>query len=116
MKVQYVLHLLSCTHQDDIRPHAKHFAIKAHKFLQSLFVFDPSSCSGLQAWAGRKFRLTQSPRGKSLGGGPDLEIAEARKWTPSADPYLRQLPIQEFHLIADVWWCSIMLENNTGLF
>jgi hypothetical protein len=36
MQVQYVLHLLSCTHQDDIRLRAKHFAIKADRFLQSL--------------------------------------------------------------------------------
>jgi len=39
-----VLHLFPCTHQDDIRLRAKHFAIKADQFLQSLFVFDPSSC------------------------------------------------------------------------
>jgi len=47
MKVQYVLHLLPCTHQDDIQLHLKQFAIKADQFLQSLFVFDPSSCSEL---------------------------------------------------------------------
>jgi hypothetical protein len=47
MQVQYVLHMLRCTHQDDIRLHAKHSAIKADQFLQSLFVFNPSSCSGL---------------------------------------------------------------------
>jgi hypothetical protein len=35
MQVQYVLHLLPCTHQDDIRLHAKHSATKANQFLQS---------------------------------------------------------------------------------
>jgi hypothetical protein len=32
---------------DDILLCAKHFAIKADQFLQLLFVFDPSSVSGL---------------------------------------------------------------------
>jgi hypothetical protein len=36
MKVQYVLHLLPCMHQDDIRLRDKYFAIKAVQFLQSL--------------------------------------------------------------------------------
>jgi hypothetical protein len=49
---------LSCTNQDDIRLRAKHSAVKADSFLQSLFVFDPSSCSGLQALAERKPRLS----------------------------------------------------------
>jgi len=33
MLVQYMLHLLPCTHQDDIRLCAKYFAIKADQFL-----------------------------------------------------------------------------------
>jgi len=45
MKDQYMLHLLPCTHQDDIRIRAKHFAIKA----------DPSSCSR-QGRRARRFR------------------------------------------------------------
>jgi len=40
MKVQCVLHLLLCTHQNNIRLRAKHFEIKADQFLLSLFVFD----------------------------------------------------------------------------
>jgi hypothetical protein len=47
LQLQYVLHLLPCTHQDDIRLRDEHFAIKADQFLQSLFVFESSSCSGL---------------------------------------------------------------------
>jgi hypothetical protein len=84
-KFQYVLRLLPCTHQDDIQLRTTHFAIKAEQFLQPLFVFDPSSCSELQALAEREPHLSQSPTGKSRGGGSDLEIAEARKWPPSAD-------------------------------
>jgi hypothetical protein len=81
MQVQYVLHLFLCTHQDNIRLQAKHSAIKADQFLQSVFVFDPSSCAGLYTLAERKPHLSQSPTGKSQGW-PDLEIVEARKWTP----------------------------------
>jgi len=32
-KVQYMLHLLPCTHQDDIQLRVKHFAVKADQFL-----------------------------------------------------------------------------------
>jgi hypothetical protein len=57
-----------CTHQDDMRLRAKHFATMADRFLQSQFVFDPSSCSGLQALPGRKPHLSQSPSEKVEGG------------------------------------------------
>jgi hypothetical protein len=46
MQVQYDV---PCTHQDNIQHDAKRSAIKAGKFLQSLFISDPSSWSGLQA-------------------------------------------------------------------
>jgi len=114
MKFQYVLRLLPCIHHDDIQLRTKHFALKADRFLQSLSVFCPSGCSGLQALVERKTHLSHSHTGKSRGGS-HLEIAEARKWTPppSADPSIRQLPIQETcHLIVDVWWRSVTLKNN----
>jgi hypothetical protein len=64
MKVQYVLHLLLCGLQDDIRLRAIHSVIESDQFLQSLLVFDPSSCSVLQALVERKPHLSQSPTGK----------------------------------------------------
>jgi hypothetical protein len=67
MQVQYVFHLLPSTHQDDIQLRAKFSAIKMGQILQSLFVFDPSSCLGLQALAERKSHLSQSSTGKSQG-------------------------------------------------
>jgi hypothetical protein len=79
MQVQYVLHLLPYTDQNDIQLHAKHFAINADQILQSLFLFDPSSCSGLEALAECKPHLSQSPTRKSQGQS-DLENVEARKW------------------------------------
>jgi hypothetical protein len=60
-----MLHLLPCTRQNDIGPRAKYFPIKSDQFLHSMFVFDPSSCSGLQALAERNAHLSQSPTGKS---------------------------------------------------
>jgi hypothetical protein len=112
MQVQSVLHLLPCTYQDDIWLCAKHSAVKADQFLQLLFIFSPSSYSGLLALAECKPCLSQCPTGKSRGGS-DLELAEAREWTPLANPSLRQIPIPECcHLIMDVWWHSITLKNN----
>jgi hypothetical protein len=110
MQGQYVLHLLPSTHQDDVRLRAKHTAINANRILQSLFVFDSSGLSGLQAILGRKPPFSQSPTGKGRGGS-DREIAEATNWTLSADPSLRQLPSQAYcHLILDVRWRSVMFK------
>jgi hypothetical protein len=58
---------------DDIQLRAKHFAIKATQFLQPLFVFDPSSCSGLWALAERK-HLLQSRTGRSREGVCEIWI------------------------------------------
>ena len=58
----------------------RHFAMEAVQFLQLLFVFEPSRCSGLQE------------KVKAFG----LQIVETR-----------QLPTQECrHLSMDVWWRS----------
>jgi hypothetical protein len=50
---------------------------------------------------------------KKLSGESDLEIVEARKWTPigpsttQATAYSRMLSP---YMV--VWWCSVMLKNN----
>jgi hypothetical protein len=78
--IQYVLHLLPSTHQDDTRRRAKHFVIKASQFLELLFIFVPSSYSGLYALAERKPHLSQSNTGKSqVGGG--VQVWKSRSET-----------------------------------
>jgi hypothetical protein len=60
-----MLHLLPYTSQDDARFRAKHSAIKADRFFQSLFIFVSSRCLGLQAVADCNHHVSQSPTKKS---------------------------------------------------
>jgi hypothetical protein len=85
MQVQYVLHLLPCTHQDDIQLHAKHFAIKLGQFLQSLFVFNPS-----RHWRNENLIFHKAPREK-VKGGQIWRLRRPGSGPPLADPSLRQL-------------------------
>jgi hypothetical protein len=105
MKVQYVLHLLLCGLQDDIRLRAIHSVIESDQFLQSLLVFDPSSCSVLQALVERKPHLSQSPTGKVNW----VQIWRSRR--PGSGPPLRAIH-RSGNLIVNVWWRSVMLKNN----
>jgi hypothetical protein len=57
-----MFHLLPCTHQDDIRFRAKHFAIKANRFLQSLFIFDSSTCLGYRHWRNVNLIFHKAPQ------------------------------------------------------
>jgi hypothetical protein len=69
MKVQYVLHLLSCIQQDDTWLHAKHSAIKADQFLQ-LAVYIHSILQvvqGYRHWQNVNLILHTAPQEKVEG-------------------------------------------------
>jgi hypothetical protein len=84
LQVQCVFSLLPCAHRGDIRLHAKHSAPKDVQSLHSLFVFGPSSCSGLQALVEGKHRLPQSLT-RSSREVSHLEMADDRKRKLSAE-------------------------------
>jgi hypothetical protein len=110
MQVQSVLHLLPCTYHNDLSS-CQTFGIKAVQFVQSLFIFNPSSCSGLWALAEYKPYLSQTSTGK-MQWESHLEITW-KMCRYGSGPSLKQLPIQEHcHLTADEQWYSLMLETN----
>lgn len=69
VQVQYVIHLLLCTNQDDIRLCAEHFAVTVHQFLQSFFVVDSSSLFKVSGISGTYTSSFTEPHRKMLGGG-----------------------------------------------
>jgi hypothetical protein len=84
--VQFVALLTS----GDIRLRAKRFAPKDVQSLHSLFVFGPSSCSGLQVLMEGKYRLPQSLT-RRIREASDLVVAGDRKRKTAAELSLRQL-------------------------
>jgi hypothetical protein len=94
-----------------IQFHAKLFEIKSDQVLQLLFIFDPSSCLGLQAMVNVNLNFHTAPQEK-VTGSTIWRWWRPRSELPSADPLLRQLPIHECcHLTVDVWWRSVMLKT-----
>jgi len=82
----------SSLHQVDIRLRDKHFATKAVQFLQSFFVFDPSSCSSYRHWRNLSLILQKAAK---YSMGSDLEMAKptgAPSWDETAP---RQLSTEE---------------------
>lgn len=82
-----------------------------------LFLFGPSSFSGLQPLTKCEAYLSQSPTCK-IEGGSNLEFMETRQWlhpSPASRPWLRQLPLQECcHL--PVFGCTLScLKTMFGL-
>ena len=108
LQVQCVLRLLPCAHRGDVRLRAKHYAPKDVQSLHSLFVFGPSSCSGLQALVEGKHRLPQSHTRRSREVS-HLEMAEDRKRKPSVETNGSGNFQECGNIIVDVWWRSAML-------
>lgn len=81
------------------------------KFLQSLFVFSVSNWWRSQALVEHNRHLSQSPTRESQRGEV-WRSGRPGNGSPSAEPWLRQLPIQECcQPTVDVWWFCVMFRQ-----
>jgi hypothetical protein len=76
MKFKYMLSLLPCTHQDNIRFRAKHFAIKDDQFFNRCSYSIFQVVQGYRRWRNVKLIFHKAAQ-EEVEGRSDLEIAEA---------------------------------------
>jgi hypothetical protein len=91
MLVEYELHLFPCTHEDDIRLNAKHFAIKSDHIRCSHTIFQV--VQSYRHW--QNVNLTFHKATRRGQGRSDQEIAQAKPNRPihrSATAFSRMFP------------------------